>query len=609
VWLGTATQARDFDGDLRLQGNQTPDIGADEFDGFQYTNDLAVLSITQPAGFSQTSDTSLVTTESPLWITAAVKNLSSVGVYNQAVTFTVQRSVGGVWTNFYSTTTSPMNWAVNETKNVAVQGPVLTTLNSTGIFQVIVTVPNDQNNANNTQTKAFRILLKQNAVLLSYNGLTVAGQANMTAAELALNNLGIPFDTIDRNAPKGLPNTTIIDYTPWWTIVWAQGDPTIAPVSGQPTAQAGLSLQETDELTRYLAAGQTYAKKDLVIAGQNIAYYNGYVMFNNRITDTAFMQTTMHTTFVANSPISGTYNGWVNGQQPAFWKYNDSISSASPDVIKPSIVTPNVGPEVNGFAYSYANYSGSSPDSGAGISYYNPTVNTVFYGFDWSNPVTTTPGGHADTTSGVTRTLASAIAFFESHQGTILPVSFVNATVTHAPQSSALFQWSVASTKDVTRYDIEEQTGNSWSLFTSAAVVDNQTNYATTRGIDPSQTYTFRVAAVDASGSKTYSNTMELLPDATSLGMTLGQSYPNPTSGQTEISFTLPSASQVTIQILDVTGKIVNNTITNTAYAAGDQTVSLDLSGLASGSYLYELTATDANGQTTTLSKKLTVQK
>lgn len=608
LWLGTSTQARDFDGDLRLQGTTTPSIGADEWDGFQYTNDLAVLSISQPGGFSQTSDTSLVTTESPLWMTAAVKNLSSVSVYNTAVTFTVQRSVNGVWTNFSTTTTSPMNWAVGETKSVAVQGPALTPTNDTGVFRVTVSVPNDQNNANNTQVKAFRILLKQAAVLLSYNGYDAAGVANKTAAVTALTNLGIPFDLLDRNSPNGLPNSTIVDYTPWWTVVYAAGDPLIAPAAGQP-GQAGLTLKETDELTRYLAAGQTYAKKDLVIAGQNIAFYNGQGV-NNPVTDTAFMQTTLHTKFVANSPTSGTYAGWVNGQQPEYWRFSDSIYCASPDVIKPSKVTAAVGSEVNGFAYTYGTHPLTPSDSGAGVSYYNPTVNTVFYGFDWSSPVVTKPGGAADTTSGVTRTLAGAIAFFESHQGTVLPVAFVNATVSHAPNASALFQWSVASQTDVTRYDIEQQTGNSWTLFGSKNAADNTTDYAKTiGGIDATQNYTFRIAAVDASGSKMYSNTMELGPDATTLGMTLGQSYPNPTSGSTEISFTLPTASQVTIRVLDVTGKVVSADVTNVSYGAGAQTAKLDLSNLPNGSYLYELSATDANGQTSTRSKKLTVEK
>ena len=71
-WLGTSTQSTDFDGNGRLAQNGAVDIGAQEWDAFQYTNDLAVEEIVQPEGFSQTSDTVIVTTASPLWINAVV---------------------------------------------------------------------------------------------------------------------------------------------------------------------------------------------------------------------------------------------------------------------------------------------------------------------------------------------------------------------------------------------------------------------------------------------------------------------------------------------------------------------------------------------------------
>ncbi len=625
IWLGSGTQARDFDGDLRLQGNSTPDIGADEWDGFQFTNDLAVMEIVQPAGFSQTSDTSLVTTESPLWINAVVKNLSSVGVYNQSVTAKLERSVGDVWTTVYTSTSAPLTWQVAESKNVVFQGPALTPANSTGVFRVTVSAPNDQNNANNTQQKAFTILLKQNAALVSYNGATADGKQNRDSVMVALNRLGVPFDTIDRNAPKGLPNTTIIDYTPWWTLIWVGGDPGIAPVAGQPTGQGGLTLQETDEITRYLGAGLTYAKKSMVIAGQNIAYYNGFVMSNNPVTDTAWMQTTMHTKYVANSPVSGTYNGLIVGQQPAYWTFADSLTrptstigegttdlsgNLSPDVIKPALTTPLVGPIVNGWAYSYSTHPLTPNDSGAGVSYYNPTINTVFYGFDWANPYQTKPAGNGDTTSGTTRTLNAAFAFFRGHSGIILPIDNIAASGVRQG-GNAVISWNVIGQKNVARYNVEQQIQNNWTVVGKpVTALDNESSYATTEyGIDPAQSYTYRVVGIDQTGAETYSNTVQLDPDPSELGFTLGASYPNPSAGLTNISFTLPEASQVTLRVMDVTGKVVNSDISNVSYAAGSQNVKLDLSSLPSGSYLYELVASGADGRSATLSGKLSIEK
>ena len=154
------------------------------------------------------------------------------------------------------------------------------------------------------------------------------------------------------------------------------------------------------------------------------------------------------------------------------------------------------------------------------------------------------------------------------------------------------------------------QNQNNWSVIGHANPIDNQTAYSFTQvGNDPTLSYTYRISAVDESGAETYSNTIELAPDPSEMGFTLGQSYPNPSQGVTEISFTLPENSQVSIRIIDVTGKVVNTDVTNQPFAQGAQSVKLDLSGLPSGSYLYEMVANGADGQSVTLSNKLTIEK
>jgi len=584
------------------------------------------MAITQPAGFSETSDTSLVTTENPLWITAQVKNLSSQAVYSRMVTAVVQRATnGGAWTTIWTGNSAPLSWNVSETKAVIFQGPSLdTSLVHRSVYRITVSVPNDQDNVNNSQQKTFRVILKNNAVLVTYNGATPAGIRNLDSVKVALARLNIPYDLLDRNAPDGLSDSTDLDYTPWWTLVWVSGDPSLAPTSSDETnlytgvtGQGSLSFKETQEVERYLQQGRTYAKKSMVIAGQNIAYYNGYLTVNNSVTDPEWMQTYMHTTFVANSPVLGTYNGWIVGQQPAYWKYPDSLNSTSPDVIKPSFATPLVGSEVTGFAYTYKTHPVTAADSGAGTTYYNTMVNTVFYGFDWADLAQTTPGGFGDTTSGTTRAMAAAFAFFRSHAGILLPVEFVSATAQHEGQSDALIKWEIAGQKDVARYDVEQQVDGgastaqpAWVTLSHADADPSTTKYAYTEAnIDVTKSYTYRIVAVDQNGAKTYSNTIELGPDASEMGFTLSQNYPNPTTGQSEVTFTLPEAARVTLRVMDVTGKIVNADVTNVSYATGQQSVKLDLSTLANGSYVYEMIATGADGQSVTLSKKLTLQK
>jgi hypothetical protein len=616
AWLGTSTQRRDFDGDQRLMGNQTPDIGADEFEGFQYTNDLAVMSIVSPAGLtsSSTDTTTVVTMENPWYITASVKNLSSQAIFGRTLTATLQRSTdnGATWTQIYTSTTSPMNFDVNETKNVSFAAPTLTTPTATTLYRVTVTAPNDQNNANNVQTKTFRVILKTQAIVVSYTSATPQGIANRDSVTAALRRLGIDgvnghafYDSLDRAAF----GSNDIDYSPWWTVVWSSGNPSQAlNASNASVGEGALSFKETEELTRYLQAGQTYAKKSLVIAGQNIASYNDNQVvpgLNNRITDTAFMQSMLHTRYRYPSPVSGTYNGMIRGMQPVYWKFNDNLVSNSPDVVQPSFTTPAVGPEVTGFAYAYATHNLTPADSGAGTTYSGPTYNTVFFAFDWADGVQTSPSEAGPLTSGTTRIVRGALDFLQSHAGTVLPVEFTDVTAQAVGGSNALVSWKTANQTDVARFEVELKSGNAWTKIGTTASDKYAYTYA---GIESGKTYTFRVVAIDLNGTRTESKSVELLTGANT-EFTLDQNYPNPFNPSTTVSFNLGTSAQVTLRVLDVTGKEVKSVMTNEALSAGAHTTSIVADDLASGSYVYELIAVQPNGQTVVLSRKMTLNK
>lgn len=71
---------------------------------------------------------------------------------------------------------------------------------------------------------------------------------------------------------------------------------------------------------------------------------------------------------------------------------------------------------------------------------------------------------------------------------------------------------------------------------------------------------------------------------------TLEQNYPNPFNPATQISFTLPEASKVTLTVFDVLGREVA-TIVDQNMNAGQHTVNFDASELTSGMYIYTITA------------------
>jgi len=86
-------------------------------------------------------------------------------------------------------------------------------------------------------------------------------------------------------------------------------------------------------------------------------------------------------------------------------------------------------------------------------------------------------------------------------------------------------------------------------------------------------------------------------------GFTLSQNYPNPFNPSTNIEFSIPFASDVTLTITDLTGRTVSS-MKLPAMHAGSHTVTYNAVGLSSGLYIYRM---EASGYST--SKKFTLIK
>jgi len=83
----------------------------------------------------------------------------------------------------------------------------------------------------------------------------------------------------------------------------------------------------------------------------------------------------------------------------------------------------------------------------------------------------------------------------------------------------------------------------------------------------------------------------------------LNQNYPNPFNPSTVITFELPAATAVELNVFDITGREVA-TLLNETRTAGTHRVQFDASDLASGMYLYRLKTANS-----TLTRKLTLIK
>ncbi len=92
--------------------------------------------------------------------------------------------------------------------------------------------------------------------------------------------------------------------------------------------------------------------------------------------------------------------------------------------------------------------------------------------------------------------------------------------------------------------------------------------------------------------------------DALPAMLELQQNYPNPFNPVTTINYQLPQHSRVRLEVFDLMGRKVSTLIDGQSQAAGRYSVRFDASNLASGTYIYRLSA----GRTH-LTKKLTLIK
>ena len=83
----------------------------------------------------------------------------------------------------------------------------------------------------------------------------------------------------------------------------------------------------------------------------------------------------------------------------------------------------------------------------------------------------------------------------------------------------------------------------------------------------------------------------------------LNQNYPNPFNPTTNISFTIPATSNVSLKVFNILGREVA-TLINETKSAGNYSINFNASGLSSGVYFYQLTTDNF-----TSTKKFTLMK
>lgn len=163
------------------------------------------------------------------------------------------------------------------------------------------------------------------------------------------------------------------------------------------------------------------------------------------------------------------------------------------------------------------------------------------------------------------------IAGYHIYYGGFNGYSFANIIDAGNSTSYTLTGVSLSDTIWVTAYDKSFSVANENS---STIVNDNMTN-------GNESCYSYAVAG--ATGVSDHGNEIAKI-------YTLQQNYPNPFNPSTNISFTLPYQSHVSLKVFDILGKEVA-TLVNEVKAAGSYTRQWNASQFTSGVYFYRLTA------------------
>ena len=174
-----------------------------------------------------------------------------------------------------------------------------------------------------------------------------------------------------------------------------------------------------------------------------------------------------------------------------------------------------------------------------------------------------------------------------------LPVELSSFT-SSVRNNNVMLNWTTASETNNSGFDVERSfVNNEWSKVNFVKGHGNSNtpqNYSYEDRNLNSGKYKYRLKQTDFNGNYEYYN----LSNEVVIGMpekySLSQNYPNPFNPTTNLEFGIPDLGFVSLKIYDISGKEVA-TIVNSVLNPGIYKYEFDGSNLASGAYIYKITA------------------
>jgi hypothetical protein len=160
--------------------------------------------------------------------------------------------------------------------------------------------------------------------------------------------------------------------------------------------------------------------------------------------------------------------------------------------------------------------------------------------------------------------------------------------------NSIVLSWTTATETNNLGFEVEKAANNKvWKtigFIEGYGTSSESKNYSFTDSeVGELVNYFYRLKQVDFNGAYSYSDEIEVIAEMPTK-YNLAQNYPNPFNPTTNISFTLPEASNVKLKVFNTLGEEVAN-LTNRLFEAGFHNVNFDASNFMSGVYYYRIEA------------------